>query len=115
MCVWGVGAGVDVACGGGLLSGGMCVAVLTCLASGGPQCLVTLLHPPNDMFTRMPLNDHLVSDHCPAPYEKCLEALLLQAGGSVPDPEGWVALFQGRQRTGLTSRHSYQPERVAPA
>ena len=95
---------------GGCCRGGCAPWSRAWLPTGGPQCRVTLLHPPNDMFTRMPLNDHLVSDHCPAPYEKCLEALLLQAGGSVPDPEGWVALFQGRQRTGLTSRHSYQPD-----
>ena len=74
------------------------------IADGGSKCKVTLLQPENAMFTRMPVNDHVVSDHCPAPYERCLEALLMQAGGSVPDPEGWVALFQSRQRTGLGPR-----------
>ena len=64
------------------------------IADGGAKCQVTLLNPANDMFTRMPVNDHVVSDHCPAPYERCLEALLLQAGGAVPDPEGWGAFFQ---------------------
>jgi hypothetical protein len=64
------------------------------IADGGAKCQVTLLNPANDMFTRMPVNDHVVSDHCPGPYERCLEALLLQAGGAVPDPEGWVAFFQ---------------------
>ena len=64
------------------------------IADGGAKCQVTLLNPANDMFTRMPVNAHVVSDHCPAPYERCLEALLLQAGGAVPDPEGWVAFFQ---------------------
>jgi len=28
-------------------------------------------------------------------------------GGGVPDPEGWVSLFQGRPRTGLSGKDSY--------
>ena len=83
------------------------------IADGRSKCKVTMLQPDNSMFTRMPVNDHVVSDHCPAPYERCLEALLMQKGGSVPDPEGWVALFQTRRRTGLATRNSYHVERGA--
>jgi len=83
------------------------------IADGRSKCKVTLLQPDNSMFTRMPVNDHVVSDHCPAPYERCLEALLMQKGGAVPDPEGWVGMLQERRRTGLVAREAYDIERGA--
>jgi hypothetical protein len=64
------------------------------IADGAAKCRVSMLQPPNEMFCYMPMNDSVVSDHCPAPYERCLEALLLQAGGALSDPQGWVSLLQ---------------------